>query len=146
MLIALAVLLSISVSRRQAAVGVHLSLLWKCVPVAGVLTSLTLFTLSTGSDFAARGAIYDAVRQELRGMALIVGSRSDTMTRIYSNSELNFFVTHEHGQAPHLLTQSGVIGLAILLGLLFAMVRLDLRNAGSRFALARTIVMATMAP
>ncbi|MBM6547010.1 hypothetical protein JNO54_12795 [Janibacter sp. YIM B02568] len=146
-LLAMAVLIVFFLcTSRRAQRGVYFPAVWKMLPAAGLGVSLLVFLTASGSELTSRGVIYDAIRDEFHGVAVAIGSGADTMVRVYANSEINFFVSHEHGQAPHLLSHTGAIGLTIFFVMLLAALRLDLRDDGSVFALATLIAMAVIAP
>jgi hypothetical protein len=87
---------------------------WRAIPTATLATSMFVFMSYSGSQLTGRGSIYAGVRQQLTADTLLIGSGPDTMRKIFSAGLLRHFqAIGEHGQAPHVLVQAGVIGFTL---------------------------------
>lgn len=84
------------------------------LPLVMLLVSLVLVTAFSGAQLTDRGVIYAAIMQQMSGYALLVGSGPDTMHRAFELGLLGHFeAVGEHGQAGHLLVQTGLVGVAL---------------------------------
>lgn len=75
------------------------------------------FAFAQGDDLTGRGYIYNALREALAGN-LLLGSGPSTLLVAYQTDELSFFVNHQHGEVPYLVSDFGVIALAVCLALI----------------------------
>jgi hypothetical protein len=84
-------------------------LAWRVLPLITFLVSTALFLFASPTALTGRGLLYWAMREQLHGFALVVGSGSETMERaaLFMGG---FTAIGEHGQAPHLLVLTGVVG------------------------------------
>jgi hypothetical protein len=127
-------------SQRAGATKPHV--LWRSLPLGGFLVSTGLFYFASPEALTGRGLLYAAMRDQLHGVALLIGSGPQTMARAA------FFlggwtVSGEHGQAPHLLVMTGLVGwsmFAVALGAL--LVRQRGWSPRSRLALGLAIAAA----
>lgn len=94
-------------SDRALAKKPHLA--WRVLPLVAFLASTALFYIADPGTLTGRGLIYSAMRAQLNGSALLIGSGPETMERAAFFLG-GFTVAGEHGQAPHLLVMTGLIG------------------------------------
>lgn len=108
--VALAVVIAVRWTQRNGRRDIiKVSRLIRAVPLAVLLASLVLFLFVPSSALTGRGAVYAALREFLTGWYLVVGPGPNTVSEL----QLGFQLGGEHGQASHLLTQAGVVGLAL---------------------------------
>jgi hypothetical protein len=87
---------------------------WKVVPLGFFVASLVAFLTLSGSALTGRGAIYAGIRAQIKDSRILTGSGPTTMRNIFDDGYLGHFQAFgEHGQAPHLFVQSGIVGLAL---------------------------------
>ena len=83
------------------------------IPLAALTASTIIFLTADPQAFTGRGAIYQFIRSELAGESLLIGQGADIMELVLQASGGVIAAVGEHGQAPHLLARSGVVGLLI---------------------------------
>jgi len=94
--------------------NVHVSVVWRSLPLTALLTSAYLFLTITPADLTGRGVVFAGIRDQMTGYALILGSGENTMKRVAEIGGTGGVVLGgEHGQAPHLLVNAGVVGLVL---------------------------------
>lgn len=96
--------------------------LWASAPIFALAVSTAVFLTFSGEELTGRGYIYAGIRSQLRGYALIIGSGPGTMKRVFETNMLGTFeAIGEHGEASHLLVESGFVGFALVAIGLFAL-------------------------
>jgi hypothetical protein len=83
------------------------------VPLA-MAFSAVVFLVIRGTDFTDRGLIYTALWIELKDK-LVLGAGPTTLTAAFAHGNLpGFLPSHEHGFAPHVITNFGVLAFIAL--------------------------------
>jgi hypothetical protein len=111
------------------------------LPLVAFLASTALFYLADPGTLTGRGLIYSAMRAQLNGSALLIGSGPETMERAAFFLG-GFTVAGEHGQAPHLLVMTGLIGWSLFAVGLVALMRAAEWSPRRRIALGLAIAAA----
>ena len=110
--------------RQDLSENVHMSAVWRSLPFAALLASAYLFLAIPAAELTGRGVVFAGIRDQMTGYALILGSGVNTMKRVaVIGGTRGVVLRGEHGQAPHLLVNAGVVGLvlfALALGSLIA--------------------------
>lgn len=83
----------------------------RCAPMAAFIGSALLFFQLIPIDITGRDWVYNAIRSALHGYGAIFGAGSPALVQGSGG-----WVAGDHGQAPHLLLQLGVVGF-LLFGL-----------------------------
>jgi len=84
---------------------------FRSLPLVAYLGSLYLFLSASSDELTGRGVVYSGIRQTMHGLELLYGGGADVVERVSGG-----WVAGEHGQAPHLLVHTGVVGM-LLFGL-----------------------------
>jgi hypothetical protein len=79
----------------------------RAIPIIMLTVSTWAFLTAAGDDFTGRGRIWQGIRNALAGWGLVTGSGPETVSHL----QIGFFPVGEHGQAPHLLVNTGAPGL-----------------------------------
>lgn len=91
-----------------------LNVLLLAVPFAMAFSAAVFLTIR-GTDFTDRGLIYTALWIELKDKFLL-GSGPTTLSAAFAHGNLpGFLPSHEHGFAPHIITNLGVLCFLALL-------------------------------
>lgn len=129
-------------SRRSLRAGADRPhVLWRVMPLVGFLASTGLFYLASPGALTGRGLLYAAMRDQLHGIALLIGSGPETMARAAFFLG-GFTVAGEHGQAPHLLVMTGLLGWSLFAVALASLVLLRTWSPQRRIALGLAVVAA----
>ena len=126
-------------SERAGATKPHV--VWRVLPLVAFLASTALFYVADPGTLTGRGLLYSAMRAQLDGIALVIGSGPQTMERAAFFLG-GFTVAGEHGQAPHLLVMTGLIGWSLFALALMALVRASLWSPRRRIALGLAVAAA----
>jgi hypothetical protein len=95
---------------------------WRIVPSIAFALSFAAFISYSGDELTGRGWIYAGIRSQLKGYALLAGSGPGTMDRLFQSRSVAFEAVGEHGLAPHILVQAGIVGLILVGAGLLALV------------------------
>lgn len=85
------------------------------LPLLALAGSFVLFYTTPPAGLTGRGAIWMGIREAAAGYGAVFGpGRAALQTIEVSSSSSAFTPQHEHGLAPHLIGQSGYVGLTIM--------------------------------
>ena len=87
------------------------------IPIGSMVLSVYDFITASGADLTGRGYIYDALRSALSSNPWF-GSGPHTLENAFNNANLSFFVNHQHGEAPYLISDFGVLVFVVAASLL----------------------------
>jgi hypothetical protein len=83
------------------------------IPIASMGLSVFEFLSATGSDLTGRGYIYSVLRSGFFASPFL-GSGPRTLENAYNNRDLSFFVNHQHGQAPYIFSDFGLLVFVVI--------------------------------
>ena len=116
-------------------------MMWRALPLTAFLASTALFYVADPGTLTGRGLLYVAMRAQLDGIALLIGSGPETMERAAFFLG-GFTVAGEHGQAPHLLVMTGLIGWSLFALALLTLIRATDWSPRRRIALGLALAAA----
>lgn len=114
------------------------------VPVAGLVASLIVMYRLSGADLTGRGLLYEAIRAQLHGISLFIGSGPDTLHEAYARGlTADYAAVKEQGQSPHLLVNTGLVGLVLFTRFVVSAMRRTNWDRATRLGLAVALISTT---
>ena len=86
--------------------------LMRLLPLIGLAGSLFVYLFSEPLELTGRGYVYELSLSEVRQHWLI-GPGREILQVAYDQGLSTFLIAHEHGEAPYLLTNGGVIAFSL---------------------------------
>ncbi|XVX19504.1 hypothetical protein ACQP1U_14500 [Actinomycetota bacterium] len=111
-----------------------LARLMSFAPLVGVVASAALLLLLPPTGLTERGSVYAAIRYITPGHWLL-GAGIDALQERYRLGHALFLMHTEHGQVPHVVNQTGLLGLAVFLIALLVLASQSKSWQGAQFGL-----------